>query len=151
MKSATLFILSAIGIFIIAIVQASKSLTYAAGKLANFSVKGGVVSWTQGIIITNGSNVPIPINSVNIRNFINGQEIGSTILQGMQLIRSGKNELIFTVTIPYTDLLNVGLGIYSVIKTGKFNMRFLGTLNSFFLPINVDQSIIVDFKKTLNF
>lgn len=125
--------------------QAAKQLKFGAGKLSNFSFKGGAISWTQGINITNGNRFSIPIRSVNIVNLINGQEVGSSILNAPQVISGGATtELKVSVNVPYFDLVGLGLAVISTIKTGIFNMTFRGTLNSLLITAPINSAFRID-------
>lgn len=150
-KQIAIFILIVLAFVWYQVNQAAKQLKFGVGKISNFSFKGGAISWIQGINVTNGNRFPIPIRSVNILNSVNGQEVGSSILQSPTVISgSATTVLNIAVNIPYFDLINLGLGIVSVIKSGLFNMRFKGTLNSLLITAPIDSTFKVDIQSFKN-
>lgn len=144
-RNIAIFVLIILAVVWYQVNQAAKQLRFGAGKLSNFSFKGGAISWTQGINVTNGNRFGIPIRSVNIVNLINGQEVGSSILQAPQVISGGgTTELKVAVNVPYFDLIGLGIAIVNTIKTGVFNMTFRGTLNSVLITAPINSAFKID-------
>jgi hypothetical protein len=69
MKTRNIIIGGVIGvaaIYYARIANAAKNLQFGVGSVTKFSLKGGGISWLQGVKIINGDFVAIPIRSVSV-------------------------------------------------------------------------------------
>lgn len=129
------------------VATAVQNLGFGVGKVKNFKF-GSQITWNQEILITNGDVVDIPINSVSLLNYLGKYQVGSTILENKQIIKAkATNSIIFKVVIPYTDLLAAGAAAVSAVKSGVFELRLKGQLNSLLLNPQIDQKFKIDINK----
>jgi hypothetical protein len=124
------------------IIAAARKLHFSLGRITNFSLKGNAVSWTQYINVRNGDPVSIPVTSVNLFNYVGGQNIGSSILEGgtFWIPARGTGALPIRIHIPLIDLAMGVQAVINMIKNGTFTMRLEGTISSFGATIPLNQS-----------
>jgi LEA14-like dessication related protein len=148
-KYFILSIVAFIGFYLWRVFEASKTLKFSVpliGGVKNFSLKGGFVSWTQNIYITNGDFTPIPIRSVSVINYIGGIESGTSILEAPFII-SGKSTstMSLKVQIPFESSIGGIISIINQIKSGSLSITFKGEINS----VGVNLPLNETFKITL--
>lgn len=124
------------------LIQAAKNLRFSLGRLSSFSLKGNAVSWTQYINITNGEPVAIPVTSVNLLNYVGGQNIGSSVLEGgsFRIAPRSTTAMPIRISIPLIDLAWGVQSVIEMVKSGSFSMRLQGNVGSLGISIPVDQS-----------
>jgi hypothetical protein len=124
------------------IIAAARRLHFSLGRISNFSLKGNAVSWTQYINVRNGDRVSIPITSVNLFNYVGGQNIGTSILEGGTFMIPSQSTAALPVRI-HIPLIDLAMGVQTVIqmvKSGTFQMRLDGTVSSLGVSIPLSQS-----------
>lgn len=143
-----------LGWYLFKVFSAAKAFRYSRGSTTDFRIKisEGLITWTQGIVIANGDNVPVFVNGVSVQNSVNGTLVGTSILEAPFMIpaRSNDTEMKIKVTIPFDDLGGVSGSLMNAFRTGQITMRFFGFVWSLGIKLPIDQKFSLQIPK-LNF
>jgi LEA14-like dessication related protein len=124
--------------------SAARNFRYGIGSVKNFSLKGGGISWTQGIVIVNGDIVSVPIRSLNVVNYVGNTEVGTSILDDQFTIAgNGASEMPVKIFLPYISLLGIGQELQNTLRSGNFRLRFKGSISTIGVNIPIDQTFPV--------
>lgn len=147
-KYIILSIVAFLGFYLWRVFQASQTLDFKVSGIRNFSLKGGYVSWTQNIAITNGDFTPIPVRSVSVVNYLGATQAGTSILEAPFVI-AGRSTTIMPlkVTIPFDATIGGILSIINQIKSGSLNLTFRGDINTVGVTIPLNQTFKITLPK----
>lgn len=142
-----------IGWYLFKVYSAAKGFTYSRGSITNFKIRiaEGLITWTQGINVTNGDNIPVFVNAVSLKNSVNGSLVGTSILEkSFQIPPRDTTEMKIMVSIPFDDLGGVSGSLMNAFRTGQITMRFFGFVWSLGIKLPIDQKFSLSIPK-LNF
>lgn len=135
-------------IYYLRIYNATKRFAYGMGSVRNFSIKGGALSFTLGILVENYANVSVPVTSVAFRNVIGGNEVGSSVLERATNIKAGTvTELPIRVRIPFLSLITIVLGLRDMLGNGLLKMTLTGYIHAVGVTVPYKQDLQVPIPK----
>lgn len=147
-KSILLLIVGVLVIYYWKIYNATKRFAYGMGSVRNFSLKGGALTFTLGLLVENNDNVSVPVTSVAFRNAIAGNEVGTSVLEQSVIIRAGGvTELPIRIRIPYLSLITIVMGLREMLGNGLLKMSLSGYIHAVGVTIPYNQDLQVPIPK----
>ena len=140
-----------LGWYLFKVFSASKKLTYARGQITNFKIriKEGLITWNQGINISNGDTVPVFVSAISVQNSVNGSLVGTSILAKPFTIpaRTDSVEMVLNVTVPFDDLGGLSGSLMQAFRAGNIKMRFFGFVWSLGIKLPIDETFTLSTPK----
>jgi LEA14-like dessication related protein len=136
-------IVGLVAVYYLRVYNAVKNhITPTAGKMRNFSFKGGSFTWIQELAVSNTSAVSIPVTGADIRVSFGKSEIGTARLYNRAVIRAkGVSAVPVQVEVSVWSLPAAVSELISIINSGNIRVSLAGVISAVGITAPINQEI----------